>query len=321
MKQFLKTLLGFGILLFLMCGIIELALLFRPNVYAYKSQYMEEHYKDIRVLLLGSSHIEEAVKPELVGKGVFNLAISARLREYDVALAEMYVPRMDSLQAVIVPVDYTGFFFERQHENPLTKSIPEDLSGTCRCMHTKYMGTRIDPFWYFSEILNSKLNYMSRFWNNRQKLQECDSLGYVKLDIKDRLSDWDLRSIPAVIDTTKAIDQTGYEETWLQYDQLAQVTKQKQVRLVLVATPVYKTYQESIHPIVLNDIHQFIKKLQTKYPHVEYHEHLFDKRFTSDDFQDASHLTESGAVKYSKILAKVLCHETITTNDKPEKTN
>lgn len=315
MKQFLKTLFGFGILLLLMCSIIEVALLFRPNVYAYKRQYMDEHVKDIKVLLLGSSHIEEAVKPELVGKGVFNLAISARLREYDVALAEMYVPRMDSLQAVVVPVDYTNFFFERQHENPLTKSIPEDLSGTCRCMHTKYMGTRIDPFWYFSEILNSKLNYMSRFWNNRQKLQECDSLGYVKLDIKDRLTDWDLRSIPAVIDTTKAIDQAGYEEIWQQYEQLALVTQQKQVRLVLVAPPVYKTYQESIHPIVLNDIHQFVRKLQARYPHVEYHEHLFDNRFTADDFQDASHLNESGAIKYSKILAKIIYHETPTIED------
>ena len=306
MKQFLKTLIGFGILLLLMCIIIEVALLFRPNVYAYKRQYMDEHAKDIKVLLLGSSHIEEAVKPELVGEGTFNLAISARLREYDVALAEMYVPRMDSLQVVVVPIDYTNFFFERQHENPLTKSIPEDLSGTCRCMHTKYMGTRIDPFWYFSEILNSKLNYMSRFWNKRQKLQECDSLGYVRLDINERLADWDLRSIPAVIDTTKAIDQASYDEMLQQYEQLAQVTQNRQIRLVLVATPVYKTYQESIHPIVLNDIHVFIQKLQKSYPHVEYYENLFDDRFTADDFQDASHLTEAGAIKYSKILSDII---------------
>ena len=306
MKQFLKTLIGFGILLLLMCIIIEVALLFRPNVYAYKRQYMDEHAKDIKVLLLGSSHIEEAVKPELVGEGTFNLAISARLREYDVALAEMYVPRMDSLQVVVVPIDYTNFFFERQHENPLTKSIPEDLSGTCRCMHTKYMGTRIDPFWYFSEILNSKLNYMSRFWNKRQKLQECDSLGYVRLDINERLADWDLRSIPAVIDTTKAIDQASYDEMLQQYEQLAQVTQNRQIRLVLVATPVYKTYQESIHPIVLNDIHVFVQKLQKSYPHVEYYENLFDDRFTADDFQDASHLTEAGAIKYSKILSDII---------------
>ena len=147
---------------------------------------------------------------------------------------------------------------------------------------------------------------MSRFWNKRQKLQECDSLGYVRLDINERLADWDLRSIPAVIDTTKAIDQASYDEMLQQYEQLAQVTKKRQVRLVLVATPVYKTYQESIHPIVLNDIHVFVQKLQKSYPHVEYYENLFDDRFTADDFQDASHLTEAGAIKYSKILSDII---------------
>lgn len=306
MKKFLVTIAGFGALLLLMCTIIEVALLFRPNIYAYKRQYMDEHVHDIKVLLLGSSHIEEAVKPELVGKGVFNLAISARIKDYDVALADIYVPKMDSLQTIVMPIDYTNFFFERQHENPLTKSIPEDLSGTCRCMHTKYMGTRIDPFWYFSEILNSKLNFMSRFWNNEQKLRECDSLGYVKLDIKDRPASWEYLAIPAVIDSTLAIDQKAYDETWKVYDDLAQITSRHHKRLVLVMPPVYKTYQESIDPIVLNDIYQFVGKLQQKYPTIEFHEHLFDKRFTADDFQDSSHLTEAGAIKYSRILADII---------------
>ena len=40
MKQFLTTIAKFGVLLLIMCAIIEVALLFRPNIYAYKSQYM-----------------------------------------------------------------------------------------------------------------------------------------------------------------------------------------------------------------------------------------------------------------------------------------
>ena len=306
MKRFILTIAKFGALLFLMCIIIETALLFRPNIYAYKHEYMEQHYKSIKVLLLGSSHIEEAVKPELIGDGVFNLAISARLREYDAALAEMYVPKMDSLEVVVLPVDYTNFFFERQYENPRTKSIPEDLSGTCRCMHTKYMGTRIDPFWYWSEILNSKLNYMSRFWNNRKKLQECDSLGYVSLDVKDRLTDWELRAIPALIDKTKAIDSVSYKTVWEPYDKVANVTNRKGVRLLLVIPPVYKTYQESLDPIVLNDIDTFVNKLQQLYPNVEFYNFLYEQGYLPEDFNDSSHLTITGAEKFSRLLAKVI---------------
>ena len=108
MKKFIITLACFSALLLLMCAVIEVGLLFRPNVYAYKRQYMENHLNDIRVLLLGSSHVEEAVKPELIGEGTFNLAISARLKEYDAALAEMYVPRMEKLEVLVMPVDYTN---------------------------------------------------------------------------------------------------------------------------------------------------------------------------------------------------------------------
>ena len=306
MKKFLITLASFGALLLLMCILIEVALLFRPNIYAYKAQYVEEHQKDIKVLLLGSSHIEEAVKPELVGDGVFNLAISARLMEYDAALAEKYVPKLDSLKVLVMPIDYTNFFFERQGDNPNTKTVTEDLTGTCRCMHTKYMGVREDGIRYWSEILNSRLNYMSRFWNNRQKLQECDSLGYVKLDIKDRLADWDYRAVPSLLDTTKVIDQEAYARIWNIYERVARQAQQKGVRLILITPPVYKTYQELIHPIVLNDMHQFAEKLHAKYPCVEYHEYLFNKDFLSDDFNDSSHLTESGAIKFSNLLSQII---------------
>ena len=306
MKKFLTNLLGFSILAFLMFAVIEVALLYRPNIYSYKRQYMEDHCKEIRVLLLGSSHIEEAVKPEMVGNGVFNLAISARTREYDAALAEMYVPRMDSLQAVVMPVDYTSFFFERQKANPNEKKAPESLVATCRCMHTKYMGTRIDPIWYWSEILNSKLNYMSRFWNNAKTLQECDSLGYVKLDISDRLADWEQRALPALLDESLPIDGDAYRQMWEIYETVAQLTQHKGARLVLVSPPVYKTYQETIHPIVLNDMRQFVQKLCKQYPNVEYYDFLYDTRFLPEDFNDSSHLTDTGAQKFSTILREII---------------
>ena len=315
MKKFLITIASFGVLLLLMCIIIEVALLFRPNIYAYKKHYMDQHYREIKVLLLGSSHIEEAVKPELIGKGTFNLAISARLVEYDAALAEMYVSKMDCLQVLVMSIDYTNFFFERQYFNPKSTHVGENLSTTCRCMHTKYMGMREDPFWYWSEIFNSKLNYMSRFWNSNEKLQECDSLGYVKLEIENRLPDWEYKAIPALVDTSKTIDSEAYAHIWDIYERLAKQAQKKGARLILITPPVYKTYQEAINPIVLNDMHQFAEKLHAKYPCVEYHEYLFNDNFLPDDFNDSSHLTESGAIKFSKMLSNII------NNDVKEKSH
>ena len=307
MKKFLTILGSFAVVLFLMCAVIEVALLFRPNVYAYKRQYMDEHLHDIKILLLGSSHIEEAVKPELVGEGTFNLAISARLKEYDAALAEMYVPRMDSLKVIVMAVDYTNFFFERWILNPASSHhAPESLVSSCRCMHTKYMGTRIDPFWYWSEILNSRLNFMSRFWNNRQKLQECDSLGYVRLDPALRASDWEYRALPALIDSTKAIDPQSYQELYDSYAAVARLAQPKGVRLILVTPPVYKTYQQAVNPIVRQDMHDFCQKLHEAYPCVEYYDMLYEEGYLAEDFNDSSHLSDDGAVKFSHLLSEII---------------
>lgn len=308
MKKFLLVLASFTALLLLMCIVIEVALLFRPNVYAYKRQYMDEHQKDIKILLLGSSHIEEAVKPELVGEGTFNLAISARLKEYDAALAEKYVPHMDSLKVIVMAVDYTNFFFERQKDNPNSGPAPESLVSSCRCMHTKYMGTRIDPIWYWSEILNSKLNFMSRFWNNRQKLQECDSLGYVKMDASLRSTGWEYKAIPSLLDSTKVIDQTSYQEMWQNYATVAQLAQQKGVRMILVTPPVYETYKTFINPIVRQDMHDFTRKLHDEFPCVEYYDLLYEEGYDADDFNDSSHLSDHGADKFSRLLSQIIKH-------------
>lgn len=308
MKRFIISLTCFAVLLLLMSAVIEVGLLFRPNVYSYKKQYMENHLNDIHVLLLGSSHVEEAVKPELIGEGTFNLAISARLKEYDAALAEMYVPRMDSLEVLVMPIDYTNFFFNREVQEvaPPGQGVV-NLVSTCRCMHTKYMGTRIDPIWYWSEIFNSKLNFMSRFWNsNTQVLQECDSLGYIKLDIKDRKSGWETKSRPALLNPDLPIDEEAYQEMWQVYDTVASITQKKGVRFVLFISPVYETYKERITDTMYNDMQQFVKKLQDKYSNVEFYNFLYTDGYLPEDFNDSSHLTDTGAIKFSKLLAKVI---------------
>lgn len=307
MKQFLITLSKFGALLLVMLIAIEVGLLYRPNVYSYKRQYVEDHQKDIKVLLLGSSHVEEGINPALLGEGAFNMAISARLNEYDAALAEKYVPGMDSLEAVIMHMDYSTFLFGRlKHNEQEVNTGAFSLMGTCHCMHTKYMGIHLKPFWYWSEILNSKLNYMSRFWNKAEKILECDSLGYCGLDVNERLTDWEYRNLADDFDPTVPINQETYDKLWNVYGTIARVTQQRGARLILIQTPVYKTYQDAIHPEALRDIEGFVQKLQQEYPNVEYHSFLFAEGFLPEDFNDSSHLTSTGADKFSRMLYDVI---------------
>ena len=97
---------------------------------------------------------------------------------------------MNNLNCVILPYGY-GLEYNSMRYSVARKASPgkkarfqKDLSGTYRCMYYKYMGYSFKPtdFIYWSEILNSKLDFWNRlFCRSDIKMNQCDSLGYVKM--------------------------------------------------------------------------------------------------------------------------------------------
>lgn len=307
MKRFLKNIVIFSGICLVASIVIELLLLTQTNTYSYKRSYVEKHIKDIEILFLGNSHIEEAVKPELVGENAFNMAISGRNVIYDVEIAKRYIPQMQKIKAVFMPLDYQKFNLGRGKKNENEKRVQErDWQRLYKCMYTKYMGTRVDGLIYWSEILNSSLDFMSRFFKSEEQNRECNELGYIALDVNKRNLNWKYRNMPFVIDENKTIDEEKYNELKDWYITLAELTKNRNARLILLGTPMYETYQKDLNPKVLEEISAFVEMLKKDYPNVEYYDFTFDKDFLPEDFNDASHLTDSGAEKFSKKLKLVV---------------
>ena len=283
---------------------IEFLLFLRPNMYSYKRAYIEEHINDISCLLLGNSHIDQALAPNILGDSVFNMAIAGRGLVYDVELAKRYVPQMSQLKVLVMPLDYSRFYFGREKENPNEMREPLVYQDTYKCMNYKYMGIRVDGFWYWSEMLNSKLNYMKRFMKNDEKARRCDSLGYIKNEnsLLKRKKKWENWGLPKIVDTTIVANQEEQELLYTHYCTLAELAKNQGARLILLFTPNYKTYNEATNPAVLQEMVSFVDSLKQKYPNVEYYDYSKDKRFVDEDFFDASHLTDIGATKFSYIV-------------------
>lgn len=298
MKEFLKRVIAFSLIIIIITFILECLLLTRMNLYSYKSNYVKTHADDIECLLLGNSHIEEALIPDSMGTGVFNMAISGRSLVYDVALAEMHVPTMHNLKVLVVPCDYTMFYLGRS-----SKKMTADqkaLSSTIKCMNYKYMDLRVDGFWYWSEVLNSSERLTSKLTTD---LIECDSLGFIPLNLSNRSSNWEQKDLPdSKVDITKKKDSKLYEKLNNEFCSLAELTKSHHIRLVLLSTPLYKTYHELMNKTLIGEMNSFIHQLQAKYPHIEYYNYIFDNRFIDDDFNDAGHLSDIGAAKFSKIV-------------------
>ena len=302
MKKFLVNFIALSLIVLAVTAVIECLLLTRPNRYSYKSDYVKTHADEIECLLLGNSHIEEGLNPDSMGTGVFNMAISGRYLPYDVELARMHVPRLHHLQVLVVPYDYYAFYLGRNEGTDEKNRIREELTPTIKCMNYKYMGIRTDGWWWWSEFLNSNEDFMSRFFKSDKELTGCDSLGYMALKPSNKKENWKQKGLPDRINLAKVKDEKQFKALEEEFESFAEITQAAHVRLVLLSTPMYETYRGMMSAEIMDEMSAFVKALQEKYPHVEYYDYTSDSRFVDDDFHDASHLSEAGAAKFSKIV-------------------
>ena len=159
MKQFLKKILIFSVIVTTIFTAYEMALLKVPNEYSYKKNYLEEHKDSLRVLVLGNSHLADCIDCSMLGKWAFNAAQPGRSFYYDLQLLKEYIGQMPNLQCVVLPFSYDyqywGHLFEKKHEAKF---------NTYRCMYIKYMGYPYSDgeWWHWSEILNSNFDHSGR---------------------------------------------------------------------------------------------------------------------------------------------------------------
>lgn len=173
-------------------------------------------------------------------------------------------------------------------------------------MQTKYLHVKQYGFRYWSEILYSGENYMGRLKLNKDSRDFCDSLGFVKLSVENRAENWKEQRVPGRFDPTKKRDENAFEKFVQGHETLAELCKEQGAELVLVSAPVYRTYQEAISDVIVQEMRDLADSLNSKYHNIEYYNFLFAEGFEDDDFKDAGHLTEIGAIKFSKMLADSL---------------
>ena len=139
-----------------------------------------------------------------------------------------------------------------------------------------------------------------------ESARECDSLGYQMLSLQKKKKRWEYSALPKPIDSSKTIDQIAYNQLYCYYKDMAQVTLNNNIRLILLGTPMYKTFWDNMNDVMVGDRERFVSKLKTTYPNVEYYDFTCDNRFNPDDFYDTNHLTGFGAAKFSKLIKGVL---------------
>lgn len=283
MRSFIKKILFYLLPIALLSIGLEVYVEHIPNSYTYKRQYMEQHATTIQTLILGSSYAYDGIDASVL-PAAFNLANSSQCFEDDYHLLSKYLPQMDSLQTVVLPLSYS--------------SLQMVSSSNRRVYYTIYMD--IYPRWplskYSFECCNLELAMKKIIrYLLHEDLVRCDSLGQrLGHSLATRPKDWkDTQALVKNDCFVGAAAQPYVEENiqWLQ--QIAALCESRDVTLYLIAMPVLEEYRRAMPAEQIARMMCVIQDMAETYPHVQ----VLDYQFwgTDDDFYNATHLNTTGA--------------------------
>ena len=290
MQNFLKKILFYLLPILVLSILSELLVEQIPNSYTYKRQYMEQHASSLRTLISGSSIAYDGIDASVLPHA-FNLANSSQCFEDDYRLLAKYIPMMDSLQSVVLPMSYS--------------SLQMVSSSNRRVYYTIYMDIyRRWPISKYSfECFNLELmaKKIIKYYLNEDMVR-CDSLGQrIGHTYAQRPTDW--QDIPALITNDSFVGpaaQPYVQENiqWLR--QLADLCESRGVMLYLVAMPMLPAYREGMPKEQIALMEQVMHDMAAEYDSVEMLD--YQDWGVEADFWNATHLNTDGAARLSRAL-------------------
>lgn len=265
--------------------------------YRYKNDWLTAHAETVKVFVLGSSHTYAGIDPACFSLTAFNGAHMSQDLNYDEFIFRKFAPRMDSLQYLILPISYFTPYWKLEQTQDRGRVKDYMLYYDCP-FHPYELQYRLETYSGLRPIvaLKSLLGKESpRFYTD---------LGFLtKYSYQGREKDWkDTGKAAAERHTDRTLDATLFADNLEHAGNIAALCEEKGVKLILLTTPTYQTYQEHLVPEQHGNMHEFCQLLMSRYPNVEYLDLENDERFLEEDYYDADHLNERGARKLTGLL-------------------
>ena len=300
MKKYIKTCFFFVLPLIILAIPLEYIIRQVPNPYKYKYDWMQKNAGDVEILIFGSSHTFYGIRPEFFEEKAFNLANASQGVRQDLYLLKYWASRYKKLKTVIYPISFSTWF----------GSGLERGSESYRCRYYKiYMDCDLYPD---LSLYNLELSNIRTAGGKMTKLLKRNSaLGYdeygwgstYKLSNKNMV-DWnDGTEAEAAVKRHTIKNWENIEQNCSQMKEIADFCKSHHIQLVLITTPCWHTYYNQLNNKQLTKMYELTHKFQLEY-NLPYFDYLKDTRFVADDFYDSNHLSDVGAIKFTKFLDK-----------------
>ena len=306
MKRFVIKTTLFLVPVAILAMLLELGLRSIPNDYLYKSQWLEDHVSEIRIMSFGSSHGYYGINPNVFSESAFNGAHLSQTLGFDYFIFSKYVEKADSLKYLILPVSYSSLTQDKM------------IGGKEKWRNKKYMLYYNCPYRKCSfknlEIWDGKLhkNCIRLFRYLFQDVNEIyvDGRGWCQME-SDGLKDDGEEA--AKRHTASKISDDLVESNKERLKNMIEICQAKDIEVILLTMPAYESYRSKLNSdqlsITINSCHD----LASSYENIIYLNFLSDTRFGRNDFLDSDHLNSQGATKLSLALQHVMdsleqCH-------------
>ena len=307
MKKFLRSFLKFILPFIILVVAIELYVLYFPSTFNRKAHYLHDNIGKAELLVLGSSHSQNALNPEFLKLKTVNLANPGQDVQIDSALFFRYVPDMKQLKMVILELDY--FTLEEKNDKENFR-LP---------WYKRFFGIELYPVplkdrisiyasspSFFNKVLLDAIN-------PRKITYHINQYGFITNDFPGVMKDQNFDSLSLAQTAKERLKNTHTKESVenlifnrSKLNKMISYCIVNKIEVLLLSHPMYSTY---IHNELKGKIErkkQYLDSLLSAAPSVHYYNYEQDARFTVYDFKNDDHLNSDGAKKYTLIADSIV---------------
>lgn len=281
---------------------LEAFITYTPNTFYLKSRNLKNNLPLVEALVLGSSHLQNAINPEYIDLNTVNLAYGGQDKQLDSLLFFNYIEQMPQLRFVLIEWDYLTFnkkvapnyfrlpWYYRYHGLELYHlSFPEKAS----------LYASSPPFFN---------NYIKQTLAANTYKYQITKHGFIANDFPGIFNDLNYDSIRIKKAEPNELKLINHNQTNLNYSfnnqkiaSIVSFCKTRHIQVVFISSPVALLNSEFEIQAYRQELNAYLDNYLSM-QNVHYLNFSNKERFILKDFKNFTHLNSEGAKKFSLLL-------------------
>lgn len=304
MKKFIYKIILFVFPILAIAVSLEISLRSIPNDYSVKNRYLDNHSKEIEILVLGSSHSFYGVNPLYFSMKSFNASHVSQSLDYDLEILKKVLLDSPKLRYVLLPISYFTFYF---------KLDSGKQSWRVKNYNIYYNINKYSSIEHLSEVLSLKLTTnlerIYQYYIQNVDSISCSELGWGVKYKSEKSKNLMVTGKGAALRHT-AKDFKYLEENFAYLKSIVDLCQKRGVKVILFTPPAFKTYRDNLNIKQLNNMRKKINEITNLYSNCIYLDLIDSSLFVPNDFYDSDHLNDIGAKKLTLLLNQYILDET-----------